>query len=122
MVFSISTGPVNAIIRNLGAEPINFMGSSHTYRWMIVLSSIWKEVGWGSIVYLAAMAGIDEQLYEAARVDGAGRLRCLMHITLPGIAGVISIMLILRVGSILDLNFDQTLLCLTMLYWGRRNN
>ena len=108
MVFSISTGPVNAIIRNLGAEPINFMGSSHTYRWMIVLSSIWKEVGWGSIVYLAAMAGIDEQLYEAARVDGAGRLRCLMHITLPGIAGVISIMLILRVGSILDLNFDQT--------------
>ena len=108
MVFSVSTGPVNAAIRSLGAEAINFMGSSHTYRWMIVLSSIWKEVGWGSIVYLAAIAGIDEQLYEAARVDGAGRLRCLLNITFPGIAGVISIMLILRVGSILDLNFDQT--------------
>ena len=108
MVFSVSTGPVNAIIRELGGEAVNFMGSSHTYRWMIVLSSIWKEVGWGSIVYLAAIAGIDEQLYEAAKVDGAGRLQCLLHITLPGIASVISIMLILRVGSILDLNFDQT--------------
>lgn len=108
MFFSISMGPVNAAIRMVGGTPVNFMGSASTYRWMIVLSSIWKEIGWGSIVYLAAITGVDEQLYEAARVDGAGRFQCLRHITLPGIAGVISIMLILRVGSILSLNFDQT--------------
>lgn len=112
MVFSVSTGPVNALIRSVGGDPVNFMGSARTYRWMLILSSVWKEAGWGSIVYLAAIAGVDEQLYEAARVDGAGRFQCLKHVTLPGIAGVIAIMLILRVGSILSVNFDQTFVML----------
>lgn len=112
MVLAMNSGPVNALIRAFGGESINFMGSTRWYRWIVIFSSIWKEIGWGSIVYLAAIAGVDEQLYEAARVDGAGRFQCLLHVTLPGIAGVISIMLILRVGSILNVNFDQTFVML----------
>lgn len=73
MFFSVSMGPVNAIIRTMGGRGINFMGSSKWYRWMVILSSIWKEVGWGSIVYLAAITGVDEELYEAAKIDGANR-------------------------------------------------
>lgn len=108
MCFSVNTGPVNAIISLLGGERINFMGDSAWYRWMLILSSIWKEVGWGSIVYLAAITAVDEQLYEAARIDGANKRQCLWHITLPEISSVISIMLIMRVGAILNLSFDQT--------------
>lgn len=108
MFFSVSMGPVNAIIRTMGGRGINFMGSSKWYRWMVILSSIWKEVGWGSIVYLAAITGVDEELYEAAKIDGANRWDQLRYITLPGISTVISIMLIMRVGSILNLSFDQT--------------
>lgn len=70
MFFSVSTGPVNAVIKAAGGAGINFMGSSVWYRWMVVLSSVWKEVGWGSIVYLAAITGVDEELYEAAAIDG----------------------------------------------------
>lgn len=108
MFFSVSTGPVNAVIKAAGGAGINFMGSSVWYRWMVVLSSVWKEVGWGSIVYLAAITGVDEELYEAAAIDGANRWNCLRYITLPGISSVISVMLIMRVGAILSLNFDQT--------------
>ena len=108
MFFSVSKGPVNAVIKAAGGAGINFMGSSVWYRWMVVLSSVWKEVGWGSIVYLAAITGVDEELYEAAAIDGANRWNCLRYITLPGISSVISVMLIMRVGAILSLNFDQT--------------
>lgn len=107
-IFSVSTGPINAVLRMIGAETVNFLGESQYYRWLLVLSSIWKEAGWGTIVYLAAITGIDEEMYEAARIDGANRWARLRYITLPGIANVISIMLIMRVGAILNQNFDQT--------------
>ncbi|MNC33170.1 putative multiple-sugar transport system permease YteP [compost metagenome] len=74
---------------------------------MLVGTDVWKDLGWGAIVYLAAMSSIDTTLYEAARIDGAGRLRRIWHITLPGIRNVIVLLLILRLGSILDAGFEQ---------------
>jgi putative aldouronate transport system permease protein len=79
------------------------------------MQSIWKEVGWGTIIFLAAIAGIDQQLYEAAIVDGAGRWKQIWHITLPSISGTIIILLILRLGNMLDVGFEQILLMLNSL-------
>lgn len=107
---SPSTGPVNQIIRLLGFEPIYFMINPGYFRWIYVLSGIWQNVGWGSIIYLAALSGIDPQLYEAAIVDGAGKWRQLVHITLPCIMGTIMIMLILRVGQLMSLGFEKIFL------------
>ncbi len=91
-------------------KPINYMGSPDTFRWMIIGQSIWKETGWGTIIFLAALTNVDTQLYEAAMVDGAGRLRRLWHITLPAIRSTIVLMLILRMGSMLDTGHDHLIL------------
>jgi putative aldouronate transport system permease protein len=88
MLLSPSTGAVNAIIKFFGASPINFMGESKYFRWIVVISSIWKGLGWGAIVYLAAIAGVDSELYEAATIDGAKRLRQMWSITLPSISSI----------------------------------
>ena len=104
---SPSSGPVNMIIRQLGFEPIYFMGDKKFFRGILVVSTIWKEVGWGTIVYLAALTSVDTQLYEAAALDGAGRLRQTISVTLPAIANVVVIMLIMRVGKIINDDFDQ---------------
>lgn len=105
-----SEGVVNRVIEAMGGEAVPFLTSVGSFRWMIIGQTIWKETGWGTIVFLAAMAGIDIQLYEAAILDGAGRLRQLWHITLPGIKSTIAILLILRLGSVLDNGFDQIFL------------
>jgi putative aldouronate transport system permease protein len=107
MLLSPSSGAVNGVIELLGGQPINFMGSSKYFRWVLVLSSIWKGLGWGAIVYLAAIAGVDEELYEAATIDGAKRFAKIWNITIPSIMNVIVIMLILQVGNILNVNFEQ---------------
>jgi putative aldouronate transport system permease protein len=107
MLLSPSSGAVNAVIRALGGDPVNFMGESRYIRWILVISSIWKGLGWGAIVYLAAIAGVDEEMYEAARIDGAGRFRRIWNITVPSISNVVIIMLILQVGNILNVNFEQ---------------
>ena len=91
-------------------HPINYMGSPDTFRWMIIGQTIWKETGWGTIIFLAALTNVDTQLYEAAMVDGAGRLRRLWHITLPAIRSTIVLMLILRMGSMLDTGYDHLIL------------
>jgi len=104
---SPSSGPVNMIIRELGFDPIYFMGEKKYFRAILVISTIWKEVGWGTIVYLAALTSVDTQLYEAAALDGAGRLRQTISVTLPAIANVVVIMLIMRVGKIINDDFDQ---------------
>ena len=91
-------------------HPINYMGSPDTFRWMIIGQTIWKETGWGTIIFLAALTNVDTQLYEAAMVDGAGRLRRLWHITLPAIRSTIVLMLILRMGSVLDTGYDHLIL------------
>lgn len=106
-----TTGMFNEILRSLGliSEPKNILLDANKY-WMIaVLSDVWKEAGWGTILYLAAMAGIDSTYYEAAKIDGASRMRQIMHITLPLLKTIISLNFILTVSGLLKSNLDQTL-------------
>jgi putative aldouronate transport system permease protein len=104
---SPSIGPINIAIKALGMRPIFFLGDPRWFRFTVVATSIWKGVGWGSIIYLATIAGIDPQLYEAAKIDGAGRFRRIAHITIPSLAPVITIMLIFAMRGIVLDDFDQ---------------
>ncbi|MFH5181744.1 ABC transporter permease [Paenibacillus sp. TAB 01] len=106
-------GIFNELIFALTGTKIAFLLEPEWFRTMIVSQSIWKEVGWGTIIFLAALSGVDLQLYEAARMDGAGRWRQLWHITLPAIRGTIVILLILRLGNFLDSGFEHIFLMLT---------
>lgn len=108
-VLSPSGGAVNYVIGLLGIDPIYFLGDKQYFRMTLVISSIWKEVGWGTIIYLAALSSIDTHLYEASVMDGANRWKQTLHITLPSILPVVSIMFLLRIGNILDAGFDQVL-------------
>jgi len=112
-MLSPSNGIINTIIKSFGHDPISFVTEPKYFRSLMVLTSVWKEAGWGAIVYLAALSGIDMQLYESAMIDGAGKWKQLIHITLPGIAPTIIIMLILRIGQFLDVGFEQTYVFLT---------
>lgn len=104
-----SNGFVNHALNALGIEEIGFYTNPYVFRWLLVLTESWKETGWGAIVYLAALTSIDEELYDAAYVDGAGYLKRLWHITLPGIVPIISLMLLLRLGGILGAGHEQIL-------------
>lgn len=104
---SQTTGLINRWFGMVGLDTVPFLQSTDWFRGILVTSEIWQGAGWGAIIYLAAIAGVDSTLYEAARVDGASRLRMIWHITLPGIRSVIILMFILRLGSILDAGFDQ---------------
>ncbi|MBB3155207.1 putative aldouronate transport system permease protein [Paenibacillus endophyticus] len=109
-VLSPSTGVVNLILKQaFGIEPIYFMADSAWWPVVYTLSGIWREAGWGTILYLAAMASIDPLLYEAAKIDGASKWRQIWHITLPGIRSTIAILLILRMGHMMDVGLEQTL-------------
>lgn len=105
-----TTGAINAIIKALGHEPIYFMADSKYFRAIYLISDIWQSMGWGSIVFLAAISGVDPGLYEAARLDGAGRWRQIWSITLPSIAPTVATMFILRVGHIMDDSLEKVLL------------
>lgn len=110
-ILSPSTGVVNAVLEHVfGVEPIYFMASSAWWPVAYTLSGIWREAGWGTILYLAAMASIDPQLYEAAKIDGANKLRQIWHITLPGIRSTVAILLVLRMGNMMDVGLEQTLI------------
>lgn len=100
-------GVINHIIGLIGLQPINFLTNKSTFRFFIYFTSVWKGVGWSSIIYIAALAGISPELYEAAEVDGAGRLSRIWHITLPGLRATIITMLILQIGSAMNGGFDQ---------------
>lgn len=104
-----SPGLMNTILMKLGIldEPVYFLGSNSTFRQTIVISDVWKNFGYNTIVYLAALTGIDPTLYEAASVDGAGRWKQTIHITLPGIAPFIVLMTVLAIGNVLSAGFDQ---------------
>jgi putative aldouronate transport system permease protein len=106
-VLSPSTGVVNVIIKALGGRPIYFMTNSTWFRPVLVISNIWKEIGWSSVIYLAALSGVDPQLYEAAMIDGSTRMQRVRHITLPSILSVVAIILILSMANILNAGFDQ---------------
>lgn len=112
ILFTTEGGVVNELIQKIGIEKIPFMLSEDWFRPMIISQSIWKEAGWGTIIFLAALSGVDLQLYEAARMDGAGRWRQLWHITLPAIRSTIVILFILRLGSFLDTGFEHIFLML----------
>jgi putative aldouronate transport system permease protein len=103
-------GIVNEFIRAIGGTEISFLTSPEWFRSLIVSQSVWKEAGWGTIIFLAALAGVNPQLYEAGIVDGANRWRLLWHITLPAIRSTIFILLILRLGDTLDVGFEQIFL------------
>lgn len=108
-LLSTNGGIVNRIIAHFGGEPIAFFMNTSMFRSVLITSAGWKEVGWSMIVYLAAIAGIDPQLYEAARIDGAGRFRQMWHITVPGMVPIILLMFILRLGNILEAGTEQIL-------------
>jgi putative aldouronate transport system permease protein len=108
--FTARDGVVNDIISWFGGERVNLMIKPEFFRTIYVGSGIWQEVGWGSIIYLAAIASIDPQLYEAAIIDGAGRWRQLLNITLPGIMATIVILLILRVGQMMSVGYEKIIL------------
>jgi len=105
-------GPVNEILISikLFSEPINFMIKPEYFWWLVVFSDIWKEMGWSAIIYLAAMAGIDSQIYEAAEIDGVNRFQKIWYITLPGISATIIILLIISIGNIINIGFEKQLL------------
>ena len=106
-LLSIETGPVNTFLRALGMEPVAFLQIPEWFRPLIMLEIIWREIGWGTIIFLAALASVDVELYEAAIVDGANHRDRLWHITLPGIRPTIIVMLILRLGSFMNTGFEQ---------------
>jgi len=106
-LLSPSQGPVNYVIKLLGFEPIYFLGDPKWFRFTLVVTSIWKGVGWGSIIYLASISSINPELYEAAYIDGANRFQQVLKITLPSLAPVITIMFILNTGSLINDDFDQ---------------
>jgi putative aldouronate transport system permease protein len=107
MMLSPGDGLINAIIKASGGKSISFLTSPHWFRFVVVASDIWKETGWATIIYLAALMGIDPTLYEAAQVDGASRLQRIWYISLPGILPVIVILTMLRLGHILNAGFNQ---------------
>lgn len=108
-IFSPQRGVINAIIAAFGGNPIHFLASDKWFVPILVLSDVWQGIGYGSIIYLAAITGVDPALYEAAELDGATRFQKMRHVTIPSILPVILVMLILRVGGILSAGFDQVL-------------
>lgn len=106
-LLTIDNGVVNNVIRALGGTPVGFMSDESVFRQTLVFSMIWKEFGWNSIIYMAALAGVSPHLYEAAMIDGANRWRRMLHITLPCIRNTIIILLILRLGGIMEAGFEQ---------------
>jgi putative aldouronate transport system permease protein len=108
--FFARDGLVNSMLHLIGFGPIAFMQKPEWFRFMYVSSGIWQGIGWGSIIYLAAIANIDPALYDAARIDGAGRWKQTLHITISGIMPTIMILLILHMGSILSVGSDKIIL------------
>ncbi|WP_255654699.1 sugar ABC transporter permease [Cohnella sp. REN36] len=106
-VLSPSTGIVNQILGAVGMKPVFFLGDNRWFPYVMVVSDVWKEFGFGTIVYLAALTGINPTLYEAAEIDGAGRWKQTLHITLPGMMPIIVLMLTLNIGNVLNAGFDQ---------------
>lgn len=106
-LLSTAGGAVNNLIEFFGGTPVQFLQSTKYFRSVLVISDIWKEMGWSAVVYVAAISGIDREMYEAAKVDGATMLKKIWYITLPSLAPTITVLLILRMGSVLRNGFEQ---------------
>lgn len=109
-LFALQDGTINSILQRMGISPIPFLSSEGWWIFTYVVCHVWKEIGWGTIIYLAALTGVDESLYEAAYLDGATKLQRLMYITLPSIKSVIVTMLILSVSKMMSIGLDAPLL------------
>ena len=106
-ILSPSSGVVNQFLKSLGCEPIFFLGDPKTFPWTIIVTDIWKELGFGAVVYIAALTAIDPTFYEAAVIDGASRWQQTLYVTLPAIAPTIVLMATLSMGNVLNAGFDQ---------------
>lgn len=106
-IFSVTDGLVNQIRVMAGAKPIFFLGDNNWFRFVLVITDIWKEMGWGAIIYLAALSGIPTEMYEAATIDGATKWQKMTRITFPCLVPTIVVMLVLRCGSIMSAGFEQ---------------
>ena len=113
MFLSPSGGLINEILEAIGLDKITFMVEPDWFRTIYVASDIWQHIGWGTIIYLAALSAVDPQLYEASRIDGANRWKQTLHVTLPGITPAIVIILILDIGKILEIGFEKVFLLAT---------
>ena len=104
----VSNGPVNQLLLSVGLikEPVFWLGEGKYFWWLVGVINVWKEVGWGTIIYISAMTAIDPCLYEAASIDGAGRLQRILHVTLPGIKATFVILLIMNIGHLLEAGFE----------------
>ena len=107
LLFALDIGPITQALNDLTGQRFSFLTDPDWFRPLIMLQTLWKNTGWGTIIYLAALAGVDETQYEAAMIDGAGRWQRMWHITLPGIRSTIIVMGILLAGNVLDTGFDQ---------------
>lgn len=110
LFLSPRSGMINHIVAFLGGERTNFIADPKAFRWIFVLSAIWQNTGYGSVVYVAALAGIAPELYEAATVDGANRFQKIWHISIPGILPTVITLLILRTGQLMNVGFEKTFL------------
>jgi putative aldouronate transport system permease protein len=110
LLFAADTGPITHLLDGVLGGQSNALTDPDWFRPLVVLQSLWRSTGWGTIIYLAALSGVDQQLYEAARMDGAGRFRQAWHVTLPGIGSTIVVMAILTTGHLLDTGFEQIFL------------
>ncbi len=109
-MFVSDKGIITYILTLFGGEKASMLTNPDYFVPIYVLSGIWQELGWGSIIYLSALSGVDQQLYEAAKLDGANRWQQMLHVTLPGIAGTIIIMLLLRMGSVMSVGYEKIIL------------
>ncbi|TDF92383.1 sugar ABC transporter permease [Paenibacillus piri] len=110
LLLSQSSGVVNKMLVSFGFAKYDFLTNENNFWALLTIQNIWKETGWGTIIFLAAIAGVDPQLYEAAKMDGANRIRQAWHVTLPAIRSVIIVLFILRLGHIMDVGFEQVFL------------
>lgn len=106
-LLSPTSGPVNGLIKALGGQPIYFLGSNKWFQPTLIITDIWKEFGFGTIVYLAAITSIDPSLYEASIIDGANKAQQIFHVTIPGLFNIIALLALLNIGAVLGGNFDQ---------------
>lgn len=106
-IFSTDVGVVNKFLVSAGHEAVPFLTNQDTFWWFLLLQTIWKEIGWGTIVYLAAISQVDQSLYEAAYADGAGRLQRMWHVTLPCIVPTLIVMFLMQLGKMLNVSFEQ---------------
>ncbi len=101
-----SNGPINDLLGLVGIKPVFWLGEGKHFWWLVGIINVWKEVGWGTIIYISAMTAIDPALYEAAAIDGAGRFQKIMHVTLPGIKSTFVILLIMNIGHLMEAGFE----------------